>query len=133
MESVRIYLEDYDQKLLKRFPEGLYDVRSNMTFEELLMMSETEMTEQAKNSFIGQTKNYEKLGEFLNIVADCCPSEVAVELIHAAQQIFAEFTASEHKDNPFVESSALLELALTKCRSLTGISLLDLSVIPRVG
>lgn len=74
-------------------------------------------------------KTYDKLQEFLNIVADHCPAEIATELIQISQQILEEFLSSEHKDNVFVESSTLLELASSKSRNLTNVNLLNLKVI----
>jgi hypothetical protein len=111
MESVRIYLENYDQSLLKRFPLGLYGLKTNMTCEELLIMSGTEMSEEVKDQFVRDLKIYDKLGEFLNVIADCCPSEIAAELIHVSQQILRMFLESEHKDDVLVDSSTLVEMA----------------------
>lgn len=40
MESVRIYLQKNEPKILKRFPEGLYNLNSNISCEELVMMTD---------------------------------------------------------------------------------------------
>jgi hypothetical protein len=81
-------------------------------------MSGTEMTEEAKDQFMRDLKVYDKLGEFLNVVADCSPSEIAVELIHVSQQILRMFLESEHKDNVLVEASTLVEMASNKAAKL---------------
>jgi hypothetical protein len=91
MEFVRSFIEEYDRTILRRFPEGLYAVASGMTFEEVLMMSAGEMPEQTKSDFVQEVRGRDKLAEFLNVVADSCPGEVAVELIHVAQQLLLAF------------------------------------------
>lgn len=82
-----------------------------------------------KNKFAQDLRTYDKLSEFLNIVADYCPAEIAIELIQISQQILEEFLGSEHKDNDYVSSAILLEIASNKCRNLKNISLLNLEVI----
>lgn len=74
-------------------------------------------------------KNYDKLQEFLNVVADQCPAEVAVELIQISEQILEEFLKSEHKDNVFVDSETLLEIASSKSKSLQNVNILNLKVL----
>jgi hypothetical protein len=128
MESVRIYLQKSDDSLLKRFPEGLYDLNTKMTCEELMMMTDSDMNEESKSKLIVDLKVYDKLMDFLNIVVDSCPSEIAMELVHVSQQILEEFLNSEHKENAFVEVSTLLELSSSKIRDLQGIKMLDLSI-----
>lgn len=73
MESVRNVIIENDPALLKRFPEGLYDVRSGINFEELLQMNGSEMGEEKRMEFITEVKSREKLEEFLNLVTDSCP------------------------------------------------------------
>lgn len=75
-------------------------------------------------------KTYDKLQEFLNIVTDTCSSEISIELVQISQQILEEFLNSEHKDNPYVESSTLLEIASSKSRRLQNINILNLKVLP---
>jgi hypothetical protein len=74
-------------------------------------------------------KIYDKLSQFLNIVADTCPSEIAMELIQISHQILEEYLQSEHKDNVFVDSSDLLEIASSKSKNLSDIKMLNLSII----
>jgi hypothetical protein len=79
---------------------------------------------------LNDLKTYDKLQEFLNIVTDTCPSEIAIELVQISQQILEEFLTSEHKDNLYVESSTLLEIASSKSRRLQNVNLLNLKVLP---
>jgi hypothetical protein len=78
---------------------------------------------------LNDLKTYDKLQEFLNIVADQCPAEVAIELIQISQQILEEFLGSEHKNNVYVESSTLLEIASSKSKNLQNMNLLNLKVL----
>jgi hypothetical protein len=41
-----------------------------MTCEELIMMAGIELSTQMKNKFLDDLKFYDKLSEFLNVVAD---------------------------------------------------------------
>ena len=41
-----------------------------MTWEELIMMTGMDLSEETKDKFINDLRNYDKLSEFLNIVAD---------------------------------------------------------------
>jgi hypothetical protein len=129
MESVRIYLSKYDSKILKRFPEGLFNLNTGMTCEELIMMTGIELPT-SNSKFLNALKTYDKLQEFLNMVAEQCPAEVAIELVQVSQQLLEEFLASEHKENVFVRSSTLLELASSKSKSLQNVNFLNLKVLP---
>lgn len=129
MEFVGIHLSKNHPLILKRFPEGLTALNTGMTCEELLMMTGIEMSD-SNNEFLNDLKTYDKLQQFLDIVADQCPAEVAIELVQVSQQILNEFLASEHKENVFVGSSALLELASSKSKSLQNINFLNLSLLP---
>lgn len=129
MEFVRIHLSQNQPTILKRFPEGLTALNTAMTCEELIMMTGIELSA-SHNKFLNDLKTYDKLQQFLDIVADQCPAEVAIELIQVSQQILEEFLASEHKENVFVGSAALLELASSKAKSLQNINFLNLSLLP---
>lgn len=59
-----------------------------------MTMAGSNLTESAKNKLILNLKEYEKLKEFLNLVADYCPSDIAMELIHVSQQVLEEYLAS---------------------------------------
>lgn len=61
MEFVGKYLTEYDHTLLRRFPEGLFNVATGMAFEEVLMMSGGDMSEGEKMEFIREVKGREKL------------------------------------------------------------------------
>ena len=74
MESFRTGLEKNDRSFLKRFPDGLVARNTKMTCEELMMMTESELGHEEKIKFLDDLKHYEKLGEFMNMVADHCPS-----------------------------------------------------------
>jgi hypothetical protein len=108
MEFVGKYLTEYDRTLLRRFPEGLHSVRTGMAFEEVLVMAAGEMPEGAKTEFIKEVKGRDKLEEFLNLVADNCPSEVAVELLHIAQQLLTGFLESSLREDQYLEREELL-------------------------
>lgn len=62
-------------------------------------------------------------------MADYCPSDIAMELIHASQQVLEEYLASEEKDNVYVESSVLLDIASNTSKKLQGIEMLSLNSI----
>lgn len=100
-----------------------------MTCEDLIMMTEVELPS-SNSKFLNDLKTYDKLHEFLNMVADQCPSEIAIELVQVSQQILEEFLASEHKDNVFVSSSTLLELSFSKSKNLQNVNFLNLNVLP---
>lgn len=100
-----------------------------MSWEDLIMMVGISLTQQQKNKFFEDLKYYDKLSEFLSIVADYCPAEIAIELVQISHQILEEFLRSEHKDNVFVDSSVLLELAANKAKNLENVNLLNLRVI----
>ena len=129
MEFVRIHLQSNTEKLATKFPEGLYNLKTNMTWEELIMMTGIELSESMKNKFIENLRIYDKLSQFLNIVAYYCPAEIAIELIQISQQILEEFLGSEHKDNDYVSSAILLEIASNKCKNLKNINFLNSEVI----
>lgn len=100
-----------------------------MSWEDLIMMVGINLTSEKKNKLFEDLKYYDKLSEFLSIVADYCPAEIAIELIQISQQILEEFLGSEHKDNVFADSSVLLELAANKAKNLENVNLLNLRVI----
>lgn len=100
-----------------------------MSWEDLIMMVGINLTSEKKSKFFEDLKYYDKLSEFLSIVADYCPAEIAIELIQISHQILEEFLGSKHKDNVFVDSSVLLELAANKAKNLKDVSLLNLKVI----
>jgi hypothetical protein len=52
-------------------------------------------------------------------------------LIQISQQILEEFLGSEHKDNVYVESSSLLEIASSKSRRLQNVNILNLNVLSK--
>jgi hypothetical protein len=52
-----------------------------------------------------------------------------VELIQISHQILEEYLQSGHKDNVFVDSSILLEIASSKSKNLKDINMLNLSII----
>lgn len=133
MESVRSILQERDPALLRRFPEGLYAVASGMNFEELLQMAGTEMPEHVRANFVREVRRRDKLEEFLNLVADSCPCEVAAELLHVAQQLLTSYLGSDHNSNPHVEAGELLELAQESRGQLKGLKVLDLSILPGAG
>lgn len=102
MEFARIQVSKYDSNILKRFPEGLYGLKTGNKSEELI--SEVSKLQNLLNNF----KVFDKLKQFLDVVCDYCPQKVALEFIEIANEVFEAY---EEKADNFMSCSELMEIS----------------------